>query len=1056
MGGLCSKSKTKDRRDASGAEHQAKAATRAGDASAASHAASKSGSSLSGRHHTGNDGADTQATNNSMSNAPAPASITAMPSHDPAVISSSSAPPAGGEDEKRPMSAYFPVGHDTDAGMHLGASKYNSLLISPSDAPSRDLHSMASLPLDDGDAVHKRNGLPSAGAEAKAGAAANETPLYLPYGHRGRAPFGYDNGPFTDDNTSVVASESAAFRTPLEYDDDRASVGGGSLVSYGTMMSDRPHGYDYYRQPGHPLEDAVAAVPLQRPRGGMTVMNVRNNRQMPARSSVVDSPFVAPSLSSAPQHGRITTPDELFRSCISYSESEQANANGTNRGRMVATPQSLSSAWERTRGYRGPAAMSSGVSSAASAVSHQPFYSCRSYTSSIAYPTTASSMGPPLTSLDSVQSMQWRSSAAGLPPPSPYITPRRQGDTFMPAPQRLQRLTSIPSISSAKTGSAMWHSFATEPSDYFLDLPSAASLSATAQAVDGAAAQSHGTATTPAGAAPPPSPPSHYSSPNAERDLPAFSRRTSASGWLDGPVLSTTAPTKKTYTKQDFPSNAVPPRAVAATSPSAAPSPAPQRPAAPALHFPRHDTTTATTLSPPTLSPRSETAATTASTRPTASAIPSLLDSTRPTLPFVDRPPRQMEPPQSSVVSSSFSSVASSFHRQRGALEPMALTTLRRTTAPAAHRATTAAAAPVTTAALHRRTGQPANQLGGALLPGTAPRQRPTVTYGVVRHTDPAKNTGAPGTPRSTTAGSRRSSSGAVAGKKLARQSAAVRDVPGHPSAAVRNGGRRRLSGIAQRPSGYSIKPAPQDHDVGPQPAESTPHPMATQTTAPPAFAAATGTASTTSRVSGAPSSLSRSSSLPPAALVRSPAENKSVVEYSIDDAGLHATGTGSNLDCVMDMSIDGSLAQQMANSETKTYPAYPYAEPHQAGGSPLCDAISSVSSRQITHDDLHEPMLLYHCTEEDLRFLQPDLTPLPDAGADADDGTDGDIHQAGEQVNNGSGGRPGTHSKGGVFSVSESGTDVSRLRRETEALYEHLASSLSDASGEDTLNVQN
>ncbi|KPA83673.1 hypothetical protein ABB37_01932 [Leptomonas pyrrhocoris] len=205
-------------------------------------------------------------------------------------------PPPKGESYDR----WFPPEHD--AGMKLGAGKYNGVGVqSPSsDASSAELHSLALTP------------------SYRVPSPVTSTPAPAPPPHR--PPRGYDPMLFVDEDSAAPETASSVFATPREL------RGGGSvasfasfadnvsLVSHGSMMSQHPHGYDYYNSSnagghdGSPMPSlthrqsigsssltsgVAAAPPPARPtKTTMTVTNVRTNRQMPAGSSVgPTSPF---------------------------------------------------------------------------------------------------------------------------------------------------------------------------------------------------------------------------------------------------------------------------------------------------------------------------------------------------------------------------------------------------------------------------------------------------------------------------------------------------------------------------------------------------------------------------------------------------------------------------------------------------------------------------------------------------------------------------------------------------------------------------------------------
>ncbi|KAG5486723.1 hypothetical protein LSCM1_07977 [Leishmania martiniquensis] len=234
----------------------------------------------------------------------------------------------------RPMQAgpsydtYFPPNHD--AGMKLGADKYTGVGASPaSQINSSGLQSLASSPSENterarqGDQRRRRGTVPP-----------RSNPIIL-----------------TDDDTSMVETASSAFATPRELQRTSSSIAGfpdrSSIVSGGSMTSQRPHGYSYYNSSAvgaeyfampssaSPPLSATAALltpptastspsqrrPAQqqihpfyrRPSTTRTLSDVLVSRQMPTTRSAVSAGTPLTRQSSIAGSDR-------FQTCRSYNE----------------------------------------------------------------------------------------------------------------------------------------------------------------------------------------------------------------------------------------------------------------------------------------------------------------------------------------------------------------------------------------------------------------------------------------------------------------------------------------------------------------------------------------------------------------------------------------------------------------------------------------------------------------------------------------------------------------------------------------------------------------
>ncbi|KAG5485909.1 hypothetical protein CUR178_07503 [Leishmania enriettii] len=273
---------------------------------------------------------------------------------------------------------YFPPNHD--AGMKLGADKYTGVGASPaSQINSSELQSLDSSPLESIKKVRQ------GGRNLR----------------RGTAPPPANPIIFTDDDTSMVETASSAFATPQELQKTSSSVAGlpdrASIVSRGSMTSQRSHGYSYYNSSALDAEyfplpssaspplsvtatsltpTAASPSPSQRrqiqqqlqpfyrhPSATRTLTDVRANRPMPVPRSVagVSTPLTRRSS---------VVGSDCFRSCRSLDELSSSSIGYLP---PVTSPGGVSEARLRLLSGGYPASNAGGASSAG-----RPLYTCRS------------------------------------------------------------------------------------------------------------------------------------------------------------------------------------------------------------------------------------------------------------------------------------------------------------------------------------------------------------------------------------------------------------------------------------------------------------------------------------------------------------------------------------------------------------------------------------------------------------------------------------------------------------------------------------------------------
>ncbi|KAG5511800.1 hypothetical protein GH5_08112 [Leishmania sp. Ghana 2012 LV757] len=273
---------------------------------------------------------------------------------------------------------YFPPNHD--AGMKLGADKYTGVGASPaSQINSSELQSLDSSPSESNERVRQ------GGRNLR----------------RGTAPPPANPIIFTDDDTSMVETASSAFATPQELQKTSSSVAGlperASIVSRGSMTSQRSHGYSYYNSSAIDAEyfplpssaspplsvtatsltpTAASPSPSQRrqiqqqlqpfyrhPSATRTLTDVRANRQMPVPRSVagVSTPLTRQSS---------VVGSDCFQSCRSFDELSSSSIGYLP---LVTSLGGVSEARLRLLSGGYPASNAGGASSAG-----RPLYTCRS------------------------------------------------------------------------------------------------------------------------------------------------------------------------------------------------------------------------------------------------------------------------------------------------------------------------------------------------------------------------------------------------------------------------------------------------------------------------------------------------------------------------------------------------------------------------------------------------------------------------------------------------------------------------------------------------------
>ncbi|GET85928.1 hypothetical protein, conserved [Leishmania tarentolae] len=220
---------------------------------------------------------------------------------------------------------YFPPGHD--AGMTLGADKYTGVGVSPcSEVDSVDFQSFASPSFSNME--HK------------------------PYHHAAHPNMARSHvNPmiFTDDDTSVAVTASSAFATPRELRKNTGSISSfpqnTSIISRGSMMSERPHGYSYYNSntmcTEYPPMPSSASLPRSAAAASLTSgAPKRNQRQQLHQNPHLSSPGQSSrstitnvrtnrQVSRMRSFGGASTPftrqssivgSDCFQSCCSYTD----------------------------------------------------------------------------------------------------------------------------------------------------------------------------------------------------------------------------------------------------------------------------------------------------------------------------------------------------------------------------------------------------------------------------------------------------------------------------------------------------------------------------------------------------------------------------------------------------------------------------------------------------------------------------------------------------------------------------------------------------------------
>lgn len=386
---------------------------------------------------------------------------------------------------------WFPPEHD--AGMKLGDGKYNGVGVqSPSsEAPSAELHSLASTP---------NYRIPSPVASSPGLPPPPPSTGVRPHQPQPRP---YDPMRFVDEDSAAPETASSAFVTPRELRDDASSSVAGfadniSLVSHGSMMSQHPHGYRYYNSNNTTIDDSFPTPMSRRPSVGsaslasaaaasgdaarplltqrstksaITVTNVRNNRQMPAGASVGHptplsrqssraasdrfqscrsigdaSPSAASYLPPTSPAGGVTEADVLL-----LSAQPGSNYSGNRRGSFG----SLRSAYQPSTPGGGP----------------MVFYSCRSF-------NTASEQSSALSPASGQPLLSSALRGMALPPRSPRGSPMTMLSGTPTAQQDfLHRQASRQSVYGDAQASDAFFSVRGSSQDVFLDLPSAAEAS---------------------------------------------------------------------------------------------------------------------------------------------------------------------------------------------------------------------------------------------------------------------------------------------------------------------------------------------------------------------------------------------------------------------------------------------------------------------------------------------------------------------------------------------------------------------------------------------------